>query len=487
MRGRRGRLAAALLAAALAATACSGDGGGGDGGGGGSDGGGGAGRTATTGEDAPMTDVDRLADAYVTGQPLIVSLRTMQRLGGLIGVNRLFWQTSLTGPGNRIVVAPNRDTLYSIAVLDLRSGPMALTMPAVTDRYFTYQLLDAWTESFAYVGTRATGGEAGTWVVTPPGWEGELPAGAHELASSTPLAFLLGRFLVDDEADVANVTALSSRVTLRPLHELTGGPAPGPPPPLGDPPGLAQDLPTDATFFDELGDALAINAPPTPAQEETFAAVADLGVGPGLHPAADATDAEDAAARAVLDEGAAAGDARIDEAVAGGTATSNGWNRPGSVGTYGDDTLQRAVVARIGWGANIAEEAVYPVARADADGDPLDGAHAYRITFPAGEPPPVEAFWSLTAYAQDMFLAEHPSGRYAIGDRTPGLELADDGSLTLALAHDEAAAAAVVEPGEPVNWLPVPAGRFVLMLRLYLPEAPALDGTYEYPPIERAS
>lgn len=471
---RAPRLLAMLLAAALAAGACSG---------GDDNGQGGNGPSATTGEDPPVTDVDRLAEAYVTGHPLIVSVRTMQRLGGLIGVNRLFWQTSLTGPGNRIVVAPNRDTLYSIAVLDLRSGPMALTMPAITDRYFTYQLLDAWTESFAYVGTRATEGEAGTWVVTPPGWDGELPDGAHELASSTPLAFLLGRFLVDDEADVANVTALADQVTLQPLSELTGGPAPEPTPPLGEAPGLAQDLPTDATFFDELGDALEVNAPPTPAQEEVFTAVKDLGVGPGLHPAADATAAE----RALLDEGAAAGNARIDDAVADGIATSNGWNRPGAVGTYGDDTLQRALVARIGWGANIPEEAVYPVASTDADGDELDGSHAYRITFPAGELPPVEAFWSLTAYADDMFLAEHPSGRYAIGDRTPGLETAEDGSLTLALAHDEAAAAEVVEPGEPVNWLPVPAGPFVLMLRLYLPEGPALDGSYEYPPIERAS
>ena len=200
----RARRATALLVAALlaiGAAACSGD----------DDGGGPAGGRDTTDEGTPMTDVDRLAEAYVAGEPLLTTMRTLQRFGGLIGVNRLFWQQNLTGPSNRIVVAPNRDTLYSIAVLDLRSGPMALTLPEVTDRYFTYQFLDAWTESFAYVGTRATGGEAGTWVVTPPGWEGELPDGARELASSTPLVFLLGRFLVDDAADVANVTALSRR------------------------------------------------------------------------------------------------------------------------------------------------------------------------------------------------------------------------------------------------------------------------------------
>jgi len=470
------RLAALGLAVALllVATACSG---------GGDDDTGDAApaTTATTEGDEPMTDVDRLAEAYVTGHPLVVSVRTMQRLGGLIGVNRLFWQDSLSGPGNRIVVAPNRDTLYSIAVLDLRSGPMALSMPAITDRYFTYQFLDAWTESFAYVGTRATDGRAGTWVVTPPGWEGELPEGAEQLASSTPLVFLLGRFLVDDEADMANVTALSRQVRLEPLATLVAEPAPSPPPPLGEPVGTAQDIPTDAVFWDELGDALAINPPPTPAQEMTFAAVADLGVGAGEHPSSSAAGTD----RALLDEGAAAGDARIDAAVEGGPGTVNGWGRAGHVGTYGDDVLQRALVARIGWGANVPEESVYPVARVDADGETLDGAATYRITFPPGQQPPVDAFWSLTAYGEDMFLTEHPSGRYAVGDRTPGLAAADDGSLTLVLAHDEADAAAAVPEGDPVNWLPVPAGRFVLMLRLYLPGPAVLDGSYEYPPIER--
>jgi hypothetical protein len=100
-----------------------------------------------------VDDVELAAQAYVAGYPLVVSVRTMQRLAGLMGVNRLVWQDRLAGPRSRVIVAPNRDTLYSVAVLDLRSEPMALRLPEVTDRYFSYQLLDAWTESFAYVGT----------------------------------------------------------------------------------------------------------------------------------------------------------------------------------------------------------------------------------------------------------------------------------------------------------------------------------------------
>ena len=455
------RLTAALLL--LLVVACSDDDGG-DNRGDGSD---------TTDEGAEMTDSELATEAYVAGYPLVVSTRTMQRLGGLLGVNSLFWQNALSGPQNRFIVAPNRDTLYSIAVLDLRGEPMVLTLPEVTDRYYTYQFLDAWTESFAYIGTRETEGRAGTWVVTPPGWTGDLPDGVEQIESPTPQVFLLGRFLVDDEADVANVTAISRQSSLRPLSALTGEPAAPGPPPLGEPVGTAQDIPTDATFFDELDEALAVNPATTSAQRELFARLDTLGAG--------------TEGRSVLDEAAAAGDARIDGTAATGVGAGslvNGWSVNLDIGTYGDDLPTRAVVARVGWGANVAEEAVYPIARVDADGAPLDGSGGgtYRITFPAGEVPPVDAFWSLSVYGEDMFFAEHPSGRYAIGDRTPDLAYGDDGSLDIVLAHDEP-----VVGDRPANWLPVPDGPFVLMLRLYLPGQTILDGDYEYPPVRRDS
>ena len=168
--------------------------------------------------------------------------------------------------------------------------------------------------------------------------------------------------------------------------------------------------------------------------------------------------------------------------MAGRSQPANGWSANLEVGRYGDDLELRALVARMGWGANVPEEAVYPVARVDADGQPLDGGSSYRIRFPAGELPPVDAFWSLSVYGPDMFFVEHPSGRYTIGDRTPGLALTPDGSLEIVLSATEPAAP---PGGGKVNWLPVPDGGFVLMLRLYLPGAPVLTGGYEYPPIER--
>lgn len=459
------RLLSALLALALVAGGCRGDG----------DDRGDDRTTATTTttteaagaaltpEDVEaMSDTELATEAYVAGYPMVVSIRTMQRLGGLLGTNTLFWQTALSGPESRIIVAPNRDTLYSVAVLDLRAGPLALTLPEVPDRYHTYQLLSPWTDSFAYIGTRATGGRAGTWVIAPPGWDGEAPAGAEVIASPTHQVFLLGRFLVDDEADVAAVLAIRDRSSLTPLDAPTGAL-----PPWGEPAGTAQDIPTDASFFAELAPSLAANPPPTEGQAALWAAVeARLGVGPdGIAPDAD-TD--------LLDAAAAAGDERITAEVAGRAELVDGWSVNREIGVYGDDLDLRAFVARIGWGANVPEEAVYPVARVDADGAPLDGRRTYTMTFPAGALPPLDplGFWSLSAYGDDMFFAPHPSGRYTIGDRTPGLAPAADGSLTLTLAHDD--------PGVE-SWLPVPDGPFVLMLRLYLPAAPVLDGTWTPP------
>jgi hypothetical protein len=192
---------------------------------------------------AAMDDAELATTAFVGGYPLVVTMRTLRSLGALVGTNALFWQTELSGPTSRVIVAPNRDTFYSVAVLDLRAEPLVLTLPEITDRYVTYQFLDAWTDSFAYLGTRETGGRAGTWLVTPPGWTGDVPEGMEQVASPTPQLFLLGRLAVEGEADAAAIAAVRAEASLQPLSGALGEPAPGVPPALGTRPGRPRTCP----------------------------------------------------------------------------------------------------------------------------------------------------------------------------------------------------------------------------------------------------
>jgi hypothetical protein len=416
------------------------------------------------------------ADAYVWGLPLVVSMRTAQTFARLIGVDRLFNQQKLSGPGRGVVVAPNVDTLYSIAVIDLRSGPVVLTVPAIHDRYYTYQFLDMYTESFAYVGTRATAGAAGSWVIAPIGWAGAVPVGDHLIRATTPLVFLLGRFLVAGTSDVPTVRGVMAQVRLAPLASSVAGSSPVAAS-LGAPPGTPQSVSSaGAAFFDELGAALAVNPPPTAADRAALARFAPLGVGSGRHPAAKSTQAQ----RAALTQGVSAGAKRVAGAVGAPGHVVNGWQtRSGQLGRYGDDFLLRAVVAQSGWGANVPEEAVYVGSVRDARGDLYSGSQAYVMHFAAGSLPPAKAFWSLTVYGLDGFLVANPADRYAVGDRTPGLQTNRDGSVDFYLQHDPPA-------GHQSNWLPTPAGGFRLITRIYLPEPRVLDGSYELPPVEPA-
>lgn len=416
------------------------------------------------------------ADAFVWGFPLVVTERTLENLGTLIGVNNLFNQSAITTSTIRVIVAPNQDTLYSVAVLDLRSEPVVLNVPDVMDRYWTYQFLDAWTESFHYIGTRATGGRGGTFVITPPDWNGTLPAGAEEIRSPTPQLFLLGRYHVNSADDVPNIVALVR--TLVPLHQVTGEPAPPAPPPLGQAPGPAQQVGSDgARFFDELGDALAANGAASDFDRNQLERFGVIGIAPGAHP----TESADAERLAVLESGVSAGLNRITNQAALRQPV-NGWSTSLDIGQYGDNVLLRAVVARIAWGANVPEEAVYPISRQDASGAPYDGTKRYTLHFDAGKTPPVTAplgFWSVTVYGTDMFFVKNSLERYAIGGSSTGLAFNTDGSLDLYLQND-------TPLGYETNWLPIPAAPFVLVMRMYLPAPEVLAGNYVVPAVQVA-
>jgi hypothetical protein len=410
------------------------------------------------------------ADAFVWGLPMVVTMRTMQTLGPVIGVNHLYAQQQLSDASSRSVVAPNVDTLYDVTVLDLRNGPVVLSVPEIHDRYYTFQFVAMNTESFAYVGTRATGGEAGSWLIAPPGWNEAVPSGDQLIEAPTPLVFLLGRVLVLSADDLPTAQAVMAQMRLEPLTPQSGEAA-SPASLLGAAPGKPQTVAdAGAAFFDELGDVLAVSPPASEEDLAELARFAAIGVGPGLHPAADGTADE----RAALAKGVADGAERVKQELTSSTDTVNGWRSHPRLGQYGDDFLLRAAIAQAGWGANVPEEAVYVTSTQDANGDDFEGSRGYVMHFPAGQLPPAEAFWSLTLYAPDMFLFDNPARRYAIGDRTPGLQTNPDGSLDVYLQQS-------APPGRESNWLPTPEGGFVLEMRIYLPEPAVLDGTYHLP------
>ena len=136
-----------------------------------------------------------------------------------------------------------------------------------------------------------------------------------------------------------------------------------------------------------------------------------------------------------------------------------------------------------GWGGNDVIEAIYPTAREDAAGEPLDGAHRYQMTF--STPPPAKAFWSVTMYDTSYdgvagYLVDNPINRYLINLTTEDLVLGNDSSLTITIQREQPD-----DPAERANWLPAPSGPFYLVLRIYWPEQAALDGSWTPPPVRR--
>lgn len=427
-----------------------------------------SGGSATT---VPTDPTGIATQAWLAGLPLLTTRRTMQTFAGLAGLNTMIRTQGLSNPTSRLVVAPNHDTVYVLAVLDLSAGPLLFTLPAIPDRYHVMQFMDAWMGGFGLIGTRSNGGQGGTWVLAPSGWTGTAPDGAAVLSCPTPHAMLLGRIRAIDDEDAKAAAALGRAITLTPLDGTGADPAALVPlgPALGPPNTAGED---GAASFDELGDALAADPPVTAAQRAAFAAAASLGIGPGLRPGTDPSTAT------LLATAAADGLAAIENQQADGSTRINGWDVNLTLGTAGTDggLEARAVIAKYFWGPVPAEEAVYPKLVEADDGLPLDGSKRYALRFGPGGQPPVDAFWSVTAYGSDLYLVPNPQNRYSLSGQTPGLDIADDGSVELLLQHEPPV-------GREANWLPVPAGPFTLIMRLYLPGPAILDGTYEYPPV----
>jgi hypothetical protein len=425
-------------------------------------------------------------DAYLYGFPLVDFLRIRREntsvkapdTRGNAPLNFFSHAPAFAGPQDRTVVAPNVDTLYSIAQVDLGKGPIVLSHPRMGKRFFNFELVEPFTNVVGYVGTRTTGTKAGRFALT---WTGrhnaKPPKGVKTIRSRYRRLWVIGRTLATDTpADLKAARSLQRRYTLTPLKRLHNPPKP----PAGNPgqPTKATN-PTGLKFFDALGDALKRNPPPA-RDKPLLKRLKRFAIGPGLQPSQAGLPRD---VRDGLAEGYAAQSSELaattrleifNQAVAGG-----GWYMPpASIGAFGTDYRFRAQVALLGIGANTPEESVYPTALSDAGGNLLDGAKRYRLVFPKGQAPPNRAFWSLTMYDLEGFLVPNDAGRYAIGPFHPPLVTRTDGSIVVALQRDK--------PEEnDVNWLPTPAsGNFRLNLRIYRPTPAVLNGDWKPPPVQ---
>ena len=367
-------------------------------------------------------------------------------------VNQFTHTRRLRGPEDREVVTPNNDTLFTNAWLDLTDGPVVIEVPEMGQRYWTLGFLDAWTNPWAYAGRRTTGGVEQRLFVHGPRWQGEVPAGMHEIGAPGDDVWIIGRILVDhDVEDLARVHALQDRFVIR---RPAGSPALSRIDALLD--GRRTGTPDAGQYLRVLASMLSRNPP-----------------GQTLSDWPPESDMLPAALVQVYDE--------LREPRKG-SGLGGGWTRAVDVRTsFGSDFATRAHVARNWIGTLGIDEAMYIMAEVDADGAVLHGGSRYFLHFSAYAEPRVDAFWSITLYGRkDCLLVANPIGRHSIGDRTRGLHREPDGALDIWIQADD--------PGPGMNWLPAPAGEsFYLVLRLYQPQRAHLEDTFDYPPVRRRS
>lgn len=382
----------------------------------------------------------------------------------------------LATPATAIDFTPNNDTVYGLAWLDLRQGPVLLTIPEAPTRYWTVQATDWALNTLEYIGSRVHS-TAGTYAYLPPGWKGKLPKGVRGIQASTTGVFLQARTVVRPEvaSDIGPVVAQLKTYRLEPLNKQARYLAADAQSPLPNPK-LSNPLWQSLDFFALLNRAWNFGGAREQDREVANLARA-LGIGPGL--SFDPSRLSEAQRRG-LSRAAQAGFKRVLAHARENGDLRNGWRYATNLGRYGDNRLLASTVGMLGYGGNAAEEAMYLPAFVDQQGEPLSAARRYRLHFAAEQLPPVEAFWSVTLYSlPDNQLKTNPIDRYAFGDRTPGLQRNADGSLTIWLQQERP------EGAKASNWLPTGEGAFWAIMRLYVPRRAALNGNWQPPPIER--
>jgi len=438
-----------------------------------------------------LRDIKSIAEeAFVYGLPIVMNYAVMNEFS--VNKNSGQYKAPFNVISNQArvftykdtaVVTPNSDTPYSMLWLDLRAEPMVISVPAVPKgRYYSVQLVDGNTYNYGYIGTRTTGTEAGDYLVVGPGWNGVKPPGIRGVfQSSTPFSLTIFRTQLLNAGDMPNVVKLQGGYRARPLSAFLNQPAPPPPPKIDFVPATTSGI--KENFFEYLDAALQF-VPETPDTKALRARIARIGIGPGKSFFFKDLSLEHKAALALAMK---EGDDKIEKFLNGGMKDINGW-KVGAL--FGDATffhgnwLMRAAAAKGGIYGNDGVEAMYPMTRVTASGETIDtGRHNYTLTFPPGQLPPVNAFWSVTMYdGKSQLLIRNPINRYLINSpMLPGMRKNPDGSLSIFIRKESPGA------DKEANWLPAPDGPVYLVMRLYWPrkESPSIlppgQGTWRPP------
>jgi hypothetical protein len=441
------------------------------------------------GIDEGLEDFWLATDAYIYGYPLVTMEMTRRVItnvaapeGTRAPMGQVIKLRHYPDATFRDVTAPNADTLYTTAFLDVGKEPWVLSLPDMKDRYYLMPMLDGWTTVFQVPGKRTTGTGAQTYAITGPGWSGTLPTGVKEYKSPTSIVWLLGRiYCTGTPEDYAEVHALQDQVKLVPLsaYGKPYTPSAGKVDPSIDMKTAVRDQVNrmDAVaYFTLLAELMKTN-PPSPADAPALAKFARIGLVPGQD-----FDASKLRADFVRRIPEIANDRiMIQFKINKEVHDIDGWGFTTKTGIYGTDYLMRALVTAIGLGANRPQDAVYPTSQKDGDGRVYDGANKYVMRFAKGQLPPVEGFWSLTMYDGAYFFVPNPINRYSVSARQD-LKVNPDGSVDLYIQKDSPGA------DRESNWLPAPAGKFILMLRMYWPNESnpsIIDGTWTIPPVRK--
>jgi len=417
-------------------------------------------------------------EAYIYGFPLVDDNPEYKGpFNQIVNIPRVYT------PADTAVQTPNSDTPYSWLGMDLRAEPIVLTVPPIEkDRYFSVQLIDAYTFNFDYVGSRTTGNDGGSFLVAGPNWKGEAPAGIKKvLRSETEFVLAVYRTQLLSPDDINNVKKIQAGYKAEPLSTFIGQSAPAAAAAVDFIEPLTPDEERKSLEFFNLLNFVLQFCPTDPSEVELMARFAKIGVGGGKTIDVGALSPE---MKAAMEEGVA--DAWADfetlqkQEIDTGKVTSG--ELFGTRAYLKSNYLYRMAGTVLGIGGNSVHEAMYPIYALDAAGQKLDGANRYTMHFAPGQLPPVNAFWSLTMYElPQSLLVANPIDRYLINSpMLPQLVKDADGGLTLYIQNES--------PGkdkEP-NWLPAPKGPFVQAMRLYWPKEDALDGTWKAPPMTKA-